>query len=1135
MSTAEKWWETEIGSEITQQKYLYDGEDFFDFVDRVAGIFSTPGMQERIKNALVLADFFPAGRSLYGAGSKGKFKCSMSNCFTSGHKVITNRGLINIEDVVTGDKVITDNGSWQTVNEVMHREYTGDLYEIVPETAYDKITCTPNHRFLTEEGWVRADRLLHSNHSRVKACSKLKVPTVSFNKVYNNVDLLSETKNDYMFEIYEEDGKLGYKVKMMSASSNEYWCKQGNLINRFLVLDNDFMYFIGRWIGDGSVTSRKQGKRRPSVLQIVFNATTERDAFERCKSIGEQKFGIVPSVRETEQNTIALRFENPIISTWFFNEFGKGCEGKCIPDKYTGDFNIALGLLDSDGSIHTHGAVSITLKNKGLIDWLRDTLYLNGINCKEPLPTKHENTFAMRIPTGLAKARLNVHLTKTYRDKREGTVNLTGIERDYVKVMDVEVKENITATVYNLSVEGTHSYSVNGVICHNCYILPSPIDTLESINKVCGIEARISSYGGGCGVNISNLRPRDSVVRNSARTSTGAVSFIKIFDAWADVVGSNHRRAALMIGINCDHPDVEEFIDVKMTVKGIDSANTSILFTDEFMKAVREDTDFELKFDVKATGEEIRKIVKAKDLFMKVSESNWDWGNPGCLFIDTVRNSNLLSCYPDEMYHIDISNPCSEYSGNAFNACNLGSINLYHCVSNPFTDKATIDFGKLSRLVELGVAALDEILDYGMDMQPFEENRQCIRDWRAIGLGVFGLADMFVALGVQYGDDDSIEITKIVMKTIFDNAVITSSMLAKEKGTFGMYDWNYIKDSPLIESLPAHIYGLVKHYGLRNGSLVSIAPTGSIATMSNMSGGVEPYFGVKYKRTTHALEKEGIFFTVFAQGVKDLLAHEGLSESMTEEEIKKRFPYIISSNDIEPFKRIAVQAAMQKYVDNSISSTINLNKSATIEDVFNIYVRAWEEGCKGITVFRNGCKKYSVMVNKATNEEKVSGVVFDSVTPIKIGNSDCKKIVKHTACVEELNIFVGNENGNIVEVFTGVTQGCTANIGAITVGASHQLRLGEKVSKIISGLRKIKCQACIKCRDNGDKTVSLSCGNAIADAIEEEYVRIHGEQEIDEDTEFLPCPKCGKNTLRPVGNCATCSNCSYNSCEGDFK
>ena len=485
-----KWFDTLTGKTILEKKYFYEKETTDDFFNRVSGIFSE-SIKPKMKEALINADFFVGGRSLYGAGSKGKFKSSMSNCFTAGNKVITKRGLINIEDVVTGDMVITDNGSWQKVDNVMSRTYVGDLFEISADTIYDKITCTPNHKFLTNKGWLRADRLLTTSDN-VRRCHKLKVPTCRFNKEYKIIDITEYYPNSLDTELYYEGSKVGYKTLV---GEDRIPVRQGNLINRDIEIDSEFSYFIGRWLGDGSVTARK-GKKVPSILQIVFNATTEIEASERCIKIGEDKFGIKASVCVTKQNTIAVRFENPIISSWFQGEFGKGCSGKFVKEKYLGDFNIALGLLDSDGMIYTHGAVSITLKNLNLINWLRDTLYLNGVNCQSLLPTIHDDTYKLHIPTGIAKSKLVPFMSKTYYDGRNSKTTYKDLNCNFVNVKEINIIENVTTTVYNLSVENNHSYTINGIICHNCYILPMPEDNLESINEVAGKMARIFSYGG---------------------------------------------------------------------------------------------------------------------------------------------------------------------------------------------------------------------------------------------------------------------------------------------------------------------------------------------------------------------------------------------------------------------------------------------------------------------------------------------------------------------------------------------------------------------------------------------------------------------------------------------------------------
>ena len=252
--------------------------------------------------------------------------------------------------------------------------------------------------------------------------------------------------------------------------------------------------------------------------------------------------------------------------------------------------------------------------------------------------------------------------------------------------------------------------------------------------------------------------------------------------------------------------------------------NIFIKFTDEFIKAVEDNKNFTLYFDSPETGK-IEKVINAKDFFMEFCETQLDYGEPGAIFIDRVRSYQTLSGYPE--YRIDISNPCAEFFGTGGNSCNLGSINVYNVIDNKFTGNACINYSKLSYITDIAVKMLDEVLDYGRDMQPLELNKQIIDDWRSIGLGIFGLTDAFAALGVKYGSPKSCEIVRSIMKEILKQAIITSSKLAKEKGSFGKFDIEKTLKSPIIQLLP-ELHELIKDNGLRHGTLLSIAPTGTI-------------------------------------------------------------------------------------------------------------------------------------------------------------------------------------------------------------------------------------------------------------------------------------------------------------------
>lgn len=675
----------------------------------------------------------------------------------------------------------------------------------------------------------------------------------------------------------------------------------------------------------------------------------------------------------------------------------------------------------------------------------------------------------------------------------------------------------------------------------NCYIMPSPEDNIESIFETCGKMGRIFSYGGGCGMNISNLRPKDSIVLNSAKTSTGAVSFMDIFNIVGEVIGSNNRRAALLIALNCDHPDVEEFLNIKKNNDKIQAANISICFTDEFMRAVEKDENFTLKFYVEATGERIVKNIKAKDFFWRFCESQHDWAEPAALWIDRINNWNILDGYPREEYKIEVTNPCAEFASNGYNSCNLASINLYNFVEFPFTEGAYFNFMRFSSVVRNSICVLDEVLDYGYDMQPLDENRKNIEDWRSLGLGVFGVADMLVALGIEYGSKESIVLIESIMKMMKYSALESSAMLAKDKGSYKKFDYakvqksRYLRD--VFENQWNEVADLIQRYGLRNSTLLSIAPTGSIAMLFNESGGVEPYYQLSYERTTHALEKEGKKFNISMLGIQHLLKHFEIdADKISIAHIKGRFDFAVDTYDIDPLKRVELQSVMQKYVDNAISSTINLREDASVKTIYNLYMQAWKLGCKGITVFRDNCKRISILgkdhgvsTESLKNQEKCGEtplksqekcepdskcqvypektvqnivndvektVILNSVTPIKrsdgIDSLWGRTFVFHTACVPKFYVTVNIKDNEIFEVFVAADKGCQANISTLTRMTSLCLRSGVKVDEVVKNLNSAICAACTNARNKGDKTIAKSCASCIATAITEMQKTLKG-------------------------------------------
>ena len=450
---------------------------------------------------------------------------------------------------------------------------------------------------------------------------------------------------------------------------------------------------------------------------------------------------------------------------------------------------------------------------------------------------------------------------------------------------------------------------------------------------------------------------------------------MKIFNTTGEVISQNGRRGAQMVGLNCSHPDIYEFLHIKQNEEKLSSMNISILFTDEFMEAVRDDKEYTLRFHVESTGENIERTIRARDFFREFCETQWDWGDPGALFSDRLNDYHLLAGYDE--YQIEITNPCGEFGGNAYNACNLGSINLYNMIDDKFGNAPSLNEEKFKQAVYDGIIALDEIVSYGYETQPLDENRTCIDDWRSLGLGLFGVADALVAMKLAYGSREASAFMENVMKIMLLSSLRSSCDRAKMKGTFGQYRREATEKSPIIQMvkvLDGGLYEDIRTYGLRNGTLLAIAPTGTISLlMGSFSGGCEPLYKISYERSTHKMEEVNGSFRVYAHSVKDLLRYHHLPLTLTDDEIREKFPWVIESHDVSFMDRVAMQAVMQKYVDNSISSTVNLKNDATPEDIYDIYLAAWESGCKGITVFRDGCRRGNILGVAAKEEEKADG------------------------------------------------------------------------------------------------------------------------------------------------------------------
>jgi len=674
----------------------------------------------------------------------------------------------------------------------------------------------------------------------------------------------------------------------------------------------------------------------------------------------------------------------------------------------------------------------------------------------------------------------------------------------------------------------------------NCYVISQPEDNIESIFECASKLARTFSYGGGCGIDISKLSPKGSKVNNAAKETTGAVSFMDIYSMVTEKIGQNGRRGALMISLDCDHPDLEEFIHIKSDLSRVTKANISIKITDKFMEAVKSNKDWQLTFKRNETGESITKKVKAKDLLKQFAKMNWDYAEPGALMWSRITDWNLLS--EDDNFEYAGVNPCAEEPLNAGGSCLLGSINLAEFVVKPFTNFATFDMHEFTKTVTHGVIALNEVLHEGLNLHPLDEQRQSVNDWRQIGLGVFGWHDLLIKLGIKYGGQESLELAEQIGILMINQAVETSANVTDVYGQYPMYRQDVIVKSAFFnENITIETRRVVEAKGLANSQLLTVPPTGSIATMLGVSTALEPIYNISYTRKTESLHGKDEYYKVYTPIVEQYMK----LNNITEEE--KLPDFINCAMTLDFKKRIEMQGAWQEYIDASISSTVNVPNDFTVEDVENLYMYAWEKGLKGVTIYRDGCKREGILTNADTKQKEkvIEEPQFDSIMPVgrsSIGKTYGVTIDKKSACGKMFVTINRDKNGNIVESFVNVgkTGMCKSNIDGINRLVSLALRAGVKVDEIADQLKGITCQACTRVKAKGDKIDGLSCSDIIGRLLEEEYKdhviikevkpKVKKQKEVGQDDGGVKCPECGTK-LQQSGGCNICTNCSWSKCE----
>jgi ribonucleoside-diphosphate reductase alpha chain len=656
-----------------------------------------------------------------------------------------------------------------------------------------------------------------------------------------------------------------------------------------------------------------------------------------------------------------------------------------------------------------------------------------------------------------------------------------------------------------------------------CFVLPIE-DSMDSIFEAIKSTALIHKSGGGTGFSFSRIRPKNDVVRSTKGVSSGPISFMTVFDAATETIKQGGtRRGANMAILRVDHPDIMEFITCKEDNDKLNNFNISVGLTEEFMKAVANNKEFEL---VNPRTRDIVESLNAKKVFDTIAQMAWKNGEPGIVFLDRLNRDNPTP----KLGEIESTNPCGEQPLLPYESCNLGSINLSKIVEG-----GEINWDKLENTVKTAVHFLDNVIT--MNHFPLDKIKEMTEANRKIGLGVMGFADTLIMLGIPYNSNKAIDLAEKLMSFIREKARETSVELANARGTFPNF-----KDS---------IFNIPGQPKMRNATTTTIAPTGSIGIIAGCSSGIEPLFAISYIRANVLNDEElaevNPLFEKMAKDMgfysKDLMtkiAKKGSVQGMEEvpEDVQKIF---VTAMDITPEWHVRMQAAFQKHVDNAVSKTVNFPNSATTRDIKKVYQLAYELGCKGVTVYRDGSRDKQVL-NIGSVKGKVLPTIKPRPRPMVMQGTTMRV---DTGC-GKLYVTINEDDQGLFEIFAqmGKSGGCAMSQSeAVARLISLALRAGVDTEAILKQLRGIRCPAPLLAKGG----VVLSCPDAMSKAIETHIKKIRdvGEEDIIEKATTLDnfvenreagnvvgvCPDCGGPLIFEEG-CSKCLNrsCGYTKC-----
>ncbi len=680
----------------------------------------------------------------------------------------------------------------------------------------------------------------------------------------------------------------------------------------------------------------------------------------------------------------------------------------------------------------------------------------------------------------------------------------------------------------------------NQVTALNCYVIPSPHDSIQGIYHTAWELAETFKRGGGCGVDLSSLRPKNAPVRNAARVSSGAASFMELYSVTTGTIGQRGRRGALMLTLADSHPDVLEFCRSKRNREKVRYANISVRVTDALMRAIEQDEEWLLQYDNPADHIAIRRVIHARALWEELITGARDFAEPGCLFWDTIRRFSLSDQYPD--MNVVSTNPCGEEALEPYGECCLGSLNLAAFVLHPFMMTATVDLHSLEQATRWTVRLLDNVLTWNRGRHPLPQQEEAAERGRRIGVGIMGLADMLCQLGLKYDTDEAIERTEQVIEQVKLWAYDESANLAAERGPFPAFAAVRHFDNPFFSTFPPALHDKMVQQGLRNVTLLTVPPTGSIAALAGCTSGIEPIFALSYIRRSESLSESE--FAVAHPLARQYRTAHGLAADAP---LPDSF---VTAHDINPDKRVLMQATVQRHIDQSISSTINLPRDTPLKTVARIYRYAWQAGCKGITVYREGSREGVLLttgtaskpetgtdeVHVAPRPPVLPGLTFREATPL--GTAFITVNYTEQGPQEPFEVFVrlgkagsdleadAEAIGRLISLIlrlsspTSRVERVKDIIGQLEmIGGAHSIRFGPaRVRSLADGIARV-LRRYLEHAVPGTTTDVLSTTTPdMADS----HVALTGGADF--------CPRCRHATFVSSLGCLQCTECGFREC-----